>query len=293
VKTKNQKEFTILLVGETGVGKTSVLSLIANVLAGRNPDQYTDVHKTDNEAGGSQKHSQTQSAQIYEFRSQNDVVVRILDTPGLADTRGLAQDKLHKKSIARAIQQNITTVNAVLILANGTVPRLGVATEYALTTLSAIFPHTLAHNIGIMFTNVSDPLNCNFEEDSLPDVLRHANQYLLDNPVALQKKFLEQKTRGALQKALPKMQRRVQDSEETALETLIELFDWLDNLAPQPTKEIISLHDKSQNIEKNIDSALARMTQAATKDRELQNLAADINKAQVVSTCYLQYLPFL
>jgi len=279
-----------LHITKTGVGKTTVLSLFANILAGRNPDKYIDVHKTDNEAGGSQKNSQTQTAQVYEFRSQNDIIVRILDTPGLADTRGLAQDKLHKQSIARAIHRHITTVNAVLILANGTVPRLGVATEYALTTLSAIFPHTLANNIGIVFTNVSDPLNCNFEESSLPDGLRHARQYLLDNPVAMQKKFLEKKARGTIPKAVQQMQRRVQDSEEMALDTLAELFSWLNDLVPQPTKDIISLFDKAQNIEKNIDSALACMKQAADKDLELQKIAASLNKAKVVSKYHVQYV---
>ena len=69
--------------------------------------------------------------------------VRILDTPGLADTRGLQQDEAHKKSIATQIQQHIDSVNAVLILANGTVPRITVGTDYALSTLSAIFPKSI------------------------------------------------------------------------------------------------------------------------------------------------------
>ena len=33
--------------------------------------------------------------------------------------------------------------------------------------------------------------------------------------------------------------------EENALEMLVELFDWLDDLEPQPTTEIIPLDDKS------------------------------------------------
>jgi len=77
--------------------------------------------------------------------------VRILDTPGLADNRGLARDEQSKESIAKAIEESIPLVNAVIILANGTEERLGVATDYALTTLSSIFPRTLAENIGIVY----------------------------------------------------------------------------------------------------------------------------------------------
>ena len=68
----------------------------------------------------------------------------MLDTPGLADTRGLQKDREHKDSIAAAIRENIPEVTAVIILANGTNPRLGVATDYAITTLTSIFPRGLA-----------------------------------------------------------------------------------------------------------------------------------------------------
>ena len=68
--------YTILLVGETGVGKSSVLELIANVLAGNDTARYNfDVLDRTNEQGGPTNQSQTNSARIYEFTSKNGVVV--------------------------------------------------------------------------------------------------------------------------------------------------------------------------------------------------------------------------
>ena len=68
--------YTILLVGETGVGKSSVLELIANVLAGNDTDRYNfDVLDRTNEQDGPTNQSQTDSARIYEFTSKNGVVV--------------------------------------------------------------------------------------------------------------------------------------------------------------------------------------------------------------------------
>ncbi len=75
------------------MGKTSVLSLSANVLAGKRPNKYEDFYDLDNEAGGTQKHSQTNAAQVYTLKSVNGVTVRILNSPGLADTRGIQQDE--------------------------------------------------------------------------------------------------------------------------------------------------------------------------------------------------------
>ena len=132
-------------IGETGTGKTSVLSLLVNVMAGRQPAEYDlEPYKAANERGGSQSQSQTNKAEVYMFKSVNGVQITVLDTPGLADTRGIQKDNEHKDSIAAAIGENIPEVTAVIILANGTNPRLGVATNYAITTLTAIFPNTLA-----------------------------------------------------------------------------------------------------------------------------------------------------
>ena len=75
VKNKARASYTILLVGETGVGKSSVLELIANVLMG-NVDRYDfDILDHTNEQGGSDNQSQTNSARIYEITSKNGVMV--------------------------------------------------------------------------------------------------------------------------------------------------------------------------------------------------------------------------
>lgn len=67
---------TILLVGETGVGKSSVLEYIANVLLGSDidHDEFNILDPT-NEQGGSGHQSQTNSVHLYEFTSKNGTVV--------------------------------------------------------------------------------------------------------------------------------------------------------------------------------------------------------------------------
>jgi len=76
IKTSKNKAYTILLVGETGVGKSSVLEFIANTLLGKDTDHY-DLEFLDhtNEQGGLSNQSQTNSARLYEFTSMNGIVV--------------------------------------------------------------------------------------------------------------------------------------------------------------------------------------------------------------------------
>ena len=75
-KNEAQAPYTILLVGETGVGKSTVLEFIANVLAGNDIDSYNfDILDYTNEQGGPDNQSQTNSARLYEFTSKNGIVV--------------------------------------------------------------------------------------------------------------------------------------------------------------------------------------------------------------------------
>jgi len=75
-KNKLNTPYTILLVGETAVGKSSVLELIANVLTGKGIDHWGfSIPDHTNGQGGSDNQSQTNSARLYELESKNGIVV--------------------------------------------------------------------------------------------------------------------------------------------------------------------------------------------------------------------------
>ena len=210
----------------------------------------------------------------------------------MADTRGIQQDEVHKRSIANEIQNRIDSVNAVLILANGTVPRITVGTDYTLSTLSAIFPKTLADNIAFVFTNVLNPLASNFSQDTVPPVLKGAPQFHLDNPVALQKKYIELVTKGDQSRKNLKtdIRKHVMAGEQKALEMMVKLFDWLDRLEPQPTVEIVRLYEISQDIEAKITNTLAQVDQAAARTGEINQLMLILKKTSEVSSSDFSYL---
>ena len=184
----------------------------------------------------------------------------------MADTGNLQQDALQQKRIAAQVKENIDSVTAVLVLANGTVPRVNVGTNQALSTLSAIFPRTPSKNVAFVLTNTSNPLYRNFSKDTLPEAFKNAPQFLLNNPAALQKRYIELMGEPNTRSKRPYFREEVKASEQAALEMLVDLFDWLDRLEPQPTtRRMVTLYEQGQSIVAKLTYPLGRQAKELRK----------------------------
>ena len=94
-KEENSKAISILLVGETGSGKTTLLnSLVNSVMKVKFEDPFRYVIIKE-ETGRGQEQSQTSEVTIYYLlppKNRNLPPLKIVDTPGFGDTRGLEED---------------------------------------------------------------------------------------------------------------------------------------------------------------------------------------------------------
>jgi len=79
-KNKGKEPYTIILLGEAGVGKSSFLELIANAMIGKGIDHYNPDNLDDtNEQMQSRSNNQSQanSARLYELTSSNGILVSV------------------------------------------------------------------------------------------------------------------------------------------------------------------------------------------------------------------------
>ncbi|KAJ3764868.1 hypothetical protein FB446DRAFT_761032 [Lentinula raphanica] len=278
--TWTKTQLNVILIGETGTGKTAMLDLLANVCAGVELADFRAAHQTTIEQGGSQSNSQTTVPEFYTIHCANETAINILDTPGLASTHGIDMDNKHKAAIANAIKKHFETIDAVIILANGTNARLGAATEYALTTISGMFPYSIIDNIAFIFTMVSDPTMFNFDQSSLPAQFKNANVWSINNPFAQWQKYQEivsQEPCTVEDDILEEMKDSVNRSYKKARKTLSEILQFLDKCQVQPTKDIYNLHIMAMELEAGILNVIALIDQMESMRNELQKL--QINKA--------------
>ena len=144
------------------------------------------------------------------------------------------------------IRDHLGSIPTILILANGTVPCVTAGTEYVLSTLSDMLPKSLVCNVPFMFTIVLSSLHQNFSLDSVPYVLQDAPQFLLDNPIALQRKYLKLQNVPNMRNRGQDLRDAVQAGEQNALQMPVKFFDWLGGPEPQATTEIITRSQKRE-----------------------------------------------
>ncbi|QRV92786.1 AIG1 domain-containing protein [Ceratobasidium sp. AG-Ba] len=271
---------TILIIGETGCGKTSLMSLLVNLFRGHGPLELQEWHNKSAESGLSKHQSQTTTATFYTITTKSGLKIQLLDTPGLADTRGIDQDNKHKAEINGAIKEYVTSIDAVLIIANGTVPRLTAATNYTLSVITSMFPRSIIDNIGFIFTN-SDLLTLNFDPESLPVELRESKRWLLQNPLAMIGKYRYwSQSPNVDAKQVKKLTNQLTTSYDESVDTLNEWLKWVDERQVQPTKEIDRLYNISMNIEAHIEAALLSLTHSSDERARYRRISENLQNAK-------------
>jgi len=172
----------MLLLGESGVGKSTFINAFVNYLTFKTLAQaesnkpvvlipvsflttvgddfkeymvkFGDSDRTNNEDFDHPGQSATQRCKSYVFdlNGISGKKLRIIDTPGFGDTRGLDQDDLNMQHILEYIN-NLTHLNAVCFLLKPNVTRLNNYFQTCLTQLFDLLSPDARQNIIFCFTN--------------------------------------------------------------------------------------------------------------------------------------------
>ncbi|TAE56096.1 MAG: hypothetical protein EAZ87_19030 [Nostocales cyanobacterium] len=173
-ENQQKKEINILIMGETGVGKSTWVNAFANYVTYANiqdaeqgelinliassfsmtDDNYQEkvikIGEDSNESSV-QGQSATQEPRAY-YTEIGNTIIRLIDTPGIGDTRGIEQDKKNVANIL-AFLANYPTIHGICILLKPNNARLTVMFEFCIKELLTHLHRSAAQNIVFCFTN--------------------------------------------------------------------------------------------------------------------------------------------
>ncbi|CAG8597319.1 19908_t:CDS:2 [Dentiscutata erythropus] len=174
--TSTQKEINILLLGETGVGKSTFINALRNYLKFKTLDEALygemellipskfvitneDYEETTIELGDDSNEnfenvgmSATQSCREYNFNYDSNTIVRFIDSPGIGDTRGIDKDKENLENILKFIR-NYDYLNGICILLKPNIPRLTVLFKFCIQELLSHLHKSAKDNIVFCFAD--------------------------------------------------------------------------------------------------------------------------------------------
>ena len=270
---QSAKIFKMVMIGETGSGKTSLIQLILNY-----SKQYVNA-KQDYDLKAIQSFVEEETQEIERKIGESDTTTSkkysatfgdfqldIIDTPGFGDTRGEKQQKENIANIIGIVKKEIY-INCVCLVINGTKERLTEGVKMVLQEIVSILPPDVVNNIICVFTNVRDQLGLNFHAEILEKFqLKISEEYLfvLDNPYS--------RYNNASPKKLLKFQKRLMRDFEETHETLEEMFTLVKTLKPAVTIKFGEFHEVSQDIR---DSFVNLQVQY-TNIRELKDIFANV-----------------
>ena len=154
------REIVMLLVGETGSGKTSWINAFVNfVFDVKRNDPFRFKIIEDGEENV-QTESQTQWITIYRLRYQQGMAVNyditLIDTPGFGDTRGIDRDKGIENEIHALFKQRngyLNYINAIAFVTVASMSRLTPTQKYILDSILSLFGKNLEDSLILLSTH--------------------------------------------------------------------------------------------------------------------------------------------
>ena len=156
-KTFNNDEesqcYTILVLGQTGSGKTTLLNSFLNYLLKikrNDKERYIIINENNS---NNQSNSKTSDVNIYYIKSHNGFPpIKIIDTPGFGDNKGIEYDKNIIKKIGELFLKKISRINVICLVVQSFNVRLTLNQKYIFQSVINLFGKNVIGNFVIMLT---------------------------------------------------------------------------------------------------------------------------------------------
>ncbi|XP_073688487.1 uncharacterized protein [Garra rufa] len=152
----NKQNRVILLVGETGAGKTTMINTMVNYLLGVKfkDEKWYEITEEIKDKGLSL--SQTSEITVYEaFVEENPTSLTFIDLPGIADTDGFKREREIAEHLIKlfSVEDGIGYIDAVCFVMKATQKQLSEKEHYMFHLVLSLFGRDIEDNTVFLITH--------------------------------------------------------------------------------------------------------------------------------------------
>ncbi|XP_064201590.1 uncharacterized protein LOC135260280, partial [Anguilla rostrata] len=157
-KDSQKRNRTILIVGETGTGKSSIINMVVNYMLGVKWEDKIRFEIIPDEGTIRQTESQTIAITAYEVFGLEELSVpfslTVIDTPGYGDTGGLEKDQSISQNLYKLFNstRGIQQIDVVCLVVKATENRLTPSQKYIFDAILSLFGKNMEKNILTLIT---------------------------------------------------------------------------------------------------------------------------------------------
>ncbi|XP_074484200.1 uncharacterized protein LOC141763627 [Sebastes fasciatus] len=267
VKDPNKTNKTILLVGETGTGKSTLINALVNYAMGVEWEEDVWFQIVEEEERD-QSESQTTDVIVYEiFGFEGKTLpysLTIIDTPGYGDIRGIEVDANINQRLFQLFRSSdgVHEINAVGLVLKSSENRLDDRLRYIFNSVMSLFGNDMenivaliTHSNGVTPENVLQALEkanikCAKDEDNEP------LHFMFDNCQSKQK---TKKNKKALKTAW-----------DSTKDQMGQFTDYLKETSPQNLKTTVEVLDARTGLAACIQNLRERIELTELKQKEIK-----------------------
>ena len=275
--------YKLLLIGETGSGKTSFLNPLCNYATIKKQGFELGLEQLKNfndieleNAQSKQMESKTSGTALYNVEL-NSLKIGVIDTPGFGDSRGMDEDRKHAQRIIAALKE-VEHINCICLVINGRLSRMTGTLRYVLAEITAILPKTVLDNVVVVFTNTANVLDLNFDLESLSEYFGKEVEkcFFIENPYCQFEKA--KKKQGKLPKSL--LAKSLQEGFEKIGKELDKMHREIKVLKEVHTNDFTQLYEKKREIERKVLDMLAAYDSQVKLTNEMKKAQEEVEAAQ-------------